>query len=167
MPTTNTPLSTARSFGHTSTAPGPPKKDQDQAIGHSRGGLSTKIHALVDALGNPLAFLLTPGQAHDLAGADALLPQMTADLVITDKAFDADLRVRQPLAAASKAAVIPPRQHCPTPPDFDPELYKARHLVENFFCKLKQFRAIATRYNKTARNFLAAIHLAAAIIWLN
>ena len=52
-------------------------------------------------------------------------------------------------------------------PDFDPELYKTRHLIENFFCKLKQFRAIATRYDKTARNFLAAIHLAAAIIWLN
>jgi transposase len=52
-------------------------------------------------------------------------------------------------------------------PDFDPELYKARHLIENFFCKLKQFRAIVTRYDKTARNFLAAIHLAAAIIWLN
>jgi transposase len=130
--------------------------------------LSTKIHALVDALGNPLAFLLTPGQAHDLAGADALLPQMTADLLIADKAFDADLRVLQPLAAAGKSAVIPPRQHRrPAPRDFDPELYKARHLIENFFGKLKQFRAIATRYDKTARNFLAAIHLAAAIIWLN
>jgi transposase len=145
----------------------PPKKDQDQAIGHSRGGLSTKIHALVDALGNPLAFLLTPGQTHDLAGADALLPLMTADRLIADKAFDADQRVRQPLAAAGKSVVIPPRDHRRTVPDFDPELYKARHLIENFFCKLKQFRAIATRYDKTARNFLAAIHLAAAIIWLN
>jgi transposase len=144
----------------------PPKKDQDQAIGHSRGGLSTKIHALVDALGNPLAFLLTPGQTHDLAGADALLPLMTADRLIADKAFDADRRVRQPLAAAGKSVVIPPRDHRRTVPDFDPELYKARHLIENFFCKLKQFRAIATRYDKTARNFLAAIHLAAAIIWL-
>ena len=145
----------------------PSKKHQDQAIGHSRGGLSTKIHALVDALGNPLAFLLTPGQAHDLVGADALLPQMAADRLIADKAFDADTRVRQPLAAAGKSAVIPPRDHRRTAPDFDPELYQARHLIENFFCKLKQFRAIATRYDKTARNFLAAIRLAAAIIWLN
>jgi transposase len=143
------------------------KKDQDQAIGHSRGGLSTKIHALVDALGNPLAFLLTPGQAHDLAGADALLPHMAANRLIADKAFDADQRVRQPLAAAGKSAVIPPRDHRRSAPDFDPELYKARHLIENFFCKLKQSRAIATRYDKTARNFLAAIHRAAAIIWLN
>jgi transposase len=151
----------------TSTAPALPKKDDGQAIGQSRGGLSTKIHALVDALGNPLAFLLTPGQTHDLVGADALLPQMAADILIADKAFDADPRVREPLAAAGKSAVIPPRQNRLTPPDFDRDLYKTRHLIENFFCKLKQFRAIATRYDKTARNFLAAIHLAAAIIWLN
>jgi transposase len=112
-------------------------------------------------------FLLTPGQAHDLDGADALLPHMAAELLIADKAFDADKRVRERLAAAGKAAVIPPLAHRRTPPDFDRELYKARHLIENFFCKLKQFRAIATRYDKTARNFLAAVHLAAATIWLN
>jgi transposase len=143
------------------------KKHQDQVIGHSRGGLSTKIHALVDALGNPLAFLLTPGQAHDLAGADALLPHMAADRLIADKAFDADQRVRQALAAAGKAVVIPPRDHRRSAPDFDPDLFQARHLIENFFCKLKQFRAIATRYDKTARNFLAAIHITAATVWLN
>ena len=129
--------------------------------------MSTKIHALADALGNPLAFLLTPGQTHDLVGADALLPQMAADTLIGDKAFDADARVREPLAAAGKSAVIPPKHNRLTPPDFDRDLYKERHLIENFFCKLKQFRGIATRYDKTARNFLAAVHLAAAIIWLN
>ena len=129
--------------------------------------MSTKIHALADALGNPLAFLLTPGQTHDLVGADALLPQMAADTLIGDKAFDADARVRQPLAAAGKSAVIPPKPNRLTLPDFDRDLYKERHLIENFFCKLTQFRAIATRYDKTARNFLAAVHLAAAIIWLN
>jgi len=143
------------------------KKDQDQAIGRSRGGLSTKIHALVDALGNPLAFLLTGGQARDLAGADALLPHMAAGRLIADKAFDADARVLEPLAQAGKSAVIPPRPNRVTPREFDRHLYKERHLIENFFCKLKQFRAIATRYDKTARNFLAAIHLAAAIISLN
>jgi hypothetical protein len=62
-------------------------------MGRSKGGLSTKIHALVDALGNPLRFLLTRGQVHDLVGADALLPQMAADVLIADKAFDADDRV--------------------------------------------------------------------------
>ena len=122
---------------------------------------------MVDALGNPVAFFLSQGQVHDLAGADALLPHMAADLLIADKAFDADQRVIQPLAAAGKSAVIPPRRNRITPRNFDRERYKARHLIENFFCKLKQFRAIATRYDKTARNFLAAIHLAAAIIWLN
>jgi transposase len=136
-------------------------------MGRSKGGLTTKIHALVDALGNPLRFLLTPGQVHDLVGADALLPQMAANVLIADKAFDADDRVIRPLASARKSAVIPPRQNRTAPRPFDQELYKTRHLIENFFCKLKQFRAIATRYDKTARNFLAAVYLAAATIWLN
>jgi transposase len=129
--------------------------------------LSTKIHALVDALGNPLLILLTQGQIHDLVGVDALLPQMASNVLIADKAYDADERVRRPLASAGKSAVIPPKKNRTTPCQFDAALYQARHLIENFFCKLKQFRAIATRYDKTARNFLAAIHLAAATIWLN
>ncbi len=73
----------------------------------------------------------------------------------------------EPLAAANKLAVIPSKSNRLTPRPYDTELYKARHLIENFFCKLKQYRAIATRYDKLARNFLAAIHLAASIIWLN
>jgi transposase len=121
----------------------------------------------VDALGNPVGFHLTGGQAHDLAGADALLPELEAETLIADKAFDADQRVREPLAEAGKAAVIPPRKTRKAPPAFDKDLYKARHLIENFFAKLKQFRAIATRYDKTARCFLAGIHLAAIAIWLN
>lgn len=129
--------------------------------------MSTKIHTLVDALGNPVSFFLTPGQAHDLQGADALLPEMKADTLLADKAFDADERVIEPLLAAGKTCVIPPRSTRKTPRPFDKQIYKARHLIENFYCKLKQFRAIATRYDKTARNFLAAIHLVAAIIWLN
>jgi transposase len=144
------------------------KKDgEDQAIGRSKGGLSTKIHALVDALGNPLGFILTPGQAHDLEGADALLPDMAAEVLLADKAFDADERVIEPLRARGKPFVIPPKSNRKVQRDFDRDAYKARHLIENFFCKLKEYRAIATRYDKTARNFLAAIHLAAAIIWLN
>jgi transposase len=129
--------------------------------------LSTKIHATVDALGNPTGFLLTPGQAHDLEGADALLPQVQSDVVIADTAFDAEERVIKPLQEAGKTAVIPPRQNRASPRPYDKTLYAERGLIENFFCKLKQFRAIATRYDKTARNFLAAIHLAATAIWLN
>ena len=122
---------------------------------------------MVDALGNPIGFFLTGGQAHDLLGADALLPDMAAETLIADKAFDADQRVIEPLAAAGKVVVIPPKANRRASRDYDRNLYKARHLIENFFAKLKQFRAIATRYDKTARNFLAAIHLAASLIWLN
>ena len=92
---------------------------------------------------------------------------MAADTLLADKAFDADKRVIEPLLAAGKTAVIPPKSNRKIQRDCDKEAYKARHLIENFFCKLKQFRAIAARYDKTARNFLAAIHFAAAIIWLN
>lgn len=144
-----------------------PKKDGDQAIGRSRGGLSTKIHTVVDALGNPTGFFLTGGQAHDLVGADNLLPDVQADAVIADKAFDADKRVIEPLTVAGKTVVIPSKANRHVARPYDGGLYKARHLIENFFAKLKQFRAIATRYDKTARNFLGAIHLAAAAVWLN
>ena len=144
------------------------KKDgADQAIGRSKGGLSTKIHATVDALGNPTGFLLTPGQACDLERADALLPTLEAPIVIADKGYDADQRVLQALAQAGKTAVIPPKANRTNQREYDKDLYQACHLIENFFCQLKQFRAIATRYDKTARNFLAAVYLAAATVWLN
>ena len=112
--------------------------------------MSTKIHAVVDALGNPVAFKLTAGEAHDLVGADALLPHIAAPTLIADRAYDADERVIRRLAEAGKRAVIPLRRNRTKPRDFDKHLYQARHLIENFSCKLKQFRAIATRYDKTA-----------------
>jgi len=128
--------------------------------------LSTKIHAVVDALGNPIDFHLTPGQASDLEGADVLLPLLEADTVLADKSYDADDRVLKVLEKAGKTAVIPPKANRKLQREYDKDLYKARHLVENFFANLKQFRAIATRYDKTARNFLAAVYFAASIIWL-
>jgi len=129
--------------------------------------LSTKINATVDALGNPTGFTLTPGQACDLDGADVLLPLITAQTVIADKGYDADERVILPLTQAGKTVIIPPKRNRKVQREYDKDIYKSRHLIENFFCKLKQFRAIATRYDKTARNFLAAIYLASATIWLN
>ena len=114
-----------------------------------------------------MGFFLTGGQAHDLEGADHFLPSMQADTLIADKAFDADARVIAPLAAAGKATVITSRANRQTPREFDTEIYKKRHLIKNFFAKIKQFRAIATRYEMTKRNFLAAVHLVAAVIWLN
>ena len=129
--------------------------------------MSTKIHTTVDALGNPTGFHVTGGQVCDLAGADQLLPSVAADTVLGDKAYDADARVIEPLQRAGKTIVIPPKRNRKAPRLYDKHFYKARHLIENFFAKLKQFRAIATRYDKTARNFLAAIHLVSAVIWLN
>jgi transposase len=117
-------------------------------------------------LGNPTGVHLTGGQACDLDGADVLLPLIEADTLLADKGFDADQRVLEPLEKAGKTAVIPPKANRKVQRDYDKELYKARHLIENFFAKLKLYRAIATRYDKTKRNFLAAIHLAAAVIWL-
>ena len=128
--------------------------------------MSTKIHATVDALGNPLGFHLTPGQACDLDGADVLLPQLEAGTILADKAYDADDRVLKVLENSGKIAVIPPKANRKVQRPYDKDLYKARHLIENFFANLKQFRAIATRYDKTARNFLGAIYFAASIIWL-
>lgn len=118
-------------------------------------------------MGNPLGFHLSGGQAHDLEGADHLLPALEADTLIADKAYDADQRVMMPLADAGKTAVIPSKSNRKVARNHDRHLYKARHLIENFFAKLKQFRGIATRYDKTAQNFLGAIHLVAAFVWLN
>ena len=128
--------------------------------------MSTKIHATVDALGNPIGFHLTPGQACDLDGADVLVPQLKAGILLADKAYDAEARVLNVLKHADKVAVIPPKANRRVQREYDKDLYKARHLIENFFAKLKQFRAIATRYDKTARNFLGAIYFAASLIWL-
>jgi transposase len=117
-------------------------------------------------LGNPIGFHLTGGQACDLDGADVLLPQIEADIVLADKGFDGDERVLISLQRAGKVAVIPPKANRKVQRNCDQELYMVRHLIENLFAKLKLFRAIATRYYKTARNFLAAIHFAATLIWL-
>ena len=129
--------------------------------------MSTKIHALTDALGNPLAFHLRPGQASDLAGADVLLKGLAAKALLADQGYDADERVMQRLEHVGKQPVIPPKRNRREPREYDRELYKARHLVENFFARLKQYRAIATRYDKLAESFLGAIYLAATVVWLN
>ena len=117
-------------------------------------------------IGNPLSFHLTGGQACDLDGAEVLLPQLESDILLADKGYDADERVLIPWQQAGKTAVIPPKANRKVQREYDKELYKARHSIENFFEKLKQYRAIATRYDKTARNFLAAVYLVAAAIWL-
>lgn len=130
--------------------------------------MNTKIHTTCDALGNPTGFYLTPGQCHDLEGADALMNEITkADALLADKAYDADERVRHKLTEKGCIAVIPSKSNRINPASYDKDVYKERHLIENFFAKLKQYRAIATRYDKTALNFPGAIYLASFVIWLN
>ena len=90
-----------------------------------------------------------------------------ADAVLADKAYDADERMRQKLKEKGREAVIPPKKNRLTPAYYDKDVYKSRHLIENLFAKLKQYRAIATRYDKTSCNFLGAIHLASIVVWLN
>lgn len=128
--------------------------------------MTTKIHALVDALGNPVEVMLTPGQAHDLACAEPLLEASDPKALIGDTAYDADAFI-DTLAERQVTPVIPshPRRTKPRPCDF--ALYRERNLIERFFNKLKHFRAVATRYDKLARNFLAGVQLASAIILLN
>ncbi len=128
--------------------------------------MSTKIHATCDALGNPLGFYLTGGQACDLDGADHLIGDLEAGILLADKGYDADVRVIEPLLLAGKQVVIPPKSNRKVQRYYDKALYQARHLIENFFEKLKHYRAIATRYDKRAVAFLGAIHLAASLIWL-
>jgi transposase len=120
-------------------------------------------------LGRPLGFHLTPGQASDLAGADVLLPDMLEkiDALLADKAYDAQDRVLSLLENAGVQVVIPPKANRKVQRAYDKDMYKLRHLIENFFAKLKQFRGIATRYDKRANTFLGAIYMAATVIWLN
>ena len=107
-----------------------------------------------------------PKQANGLEGADVLLAQTAAETVITNKDYDAQARVLELLPAQGKGVVIASCSCKKAARDYDPHLYQARHLIENFFARLKQYWAIVTRYDKTARNLLGAIHLAAAGVWL-
>jgi transposase len=136
-----------------------------QAIGRSRGGLTTKIVALVDALGNLVRFVLLPGQRHDSVGAAPLLEGIAIEALIADKGFDMDW-LRTELDERGATAVIPPKPNRSRPIPCDFAMYRWRHLVENFFCDLKQFRRVATRYDKTDQSFSTMIHLAAAFMAL-
>ena len=128
--------------------------------------MTTKIHALVDALGNPVALLLTPGQASDLGQAEPLIEDVDLKALLADKAYDADSLIGT-LTDRQITPVIPPKINRTIKRVCDFALYAERNLIERFFNKLKHYRAIATRYDKLDRNFLAALHLAAVVIRLN
>ena len=141
---------------------------------YSGSAKSIQTHARVqsgdrpatETAGNLARFVLLPGQRHDSIGVEPLIAGVSFDALIGDKAFDSD-HLRAELADRRALAVIPPKSNRASTIPCDAAMYAWRHLVENFFCDLKGFRRIATRYDKRARHFLAAIHLAAVVIWLN
>jgi transposase len=135
-------------------------------MGRSRGGLTTKIHVLVDANGLPIELKLTEGQAHDgRAATDMLISLGQGDILLADAAYDSDA-LRHDVAARGAWACVKPMPNRRNVPAFSSFLYRYRNLVERFFNKLKPFRAVATRYDKTPENFLAAIKLASTRIWM-
>lgn len=139
--------------------------EDDQALGYSRGGFGTKIHVAVDALGNPVTIHLSPGQDADVSHAKPLLGDSKPKAVLGDKGYDSDELVKE-IASRGAEAVIPPKKNRVQPREYDKDLYKERNKVERCIGLLKQFRRIATRYEKTARNFLGIVLFAATTIWL-
>ena len=136
-----------------------------QAIGRSRGGRTTKIHVITDSEGRLFRFILTPGNIADITAAYELAARLPSNgCLIGDMGYDA-LKFRQDLAFRGTATVIPtnPTHNYQWPIDL--VTYKARNLVERMFCRLKDFRRIATRYDKLARNFASTVALAAAVLW--
>jgi transposase len=157
------------------------QKNGAQAIGRSRGGLTTKIHAAVEGLGNLVDFILTGGNVHDSTQAEELLDRIEAHAtkvdaqiasVTADKGYDAKAIVARVedlgalRAGAAHPAVIPQLCNRKDPRPVDWAQYKNRNLVERFFARLKQFRRIATRYDKLVARFASFLHLAAAYVWL-
>ena len=135
-------------------------------MGRSRGGLTTKIHALVDACGLPILLKLTEGQAHDGRSAQDMLDSLgCGDVLLGDRAYDSDA-LRESLAARGARANVRLMPNRTNLPPFSKRLYRKRNLVERFFNKLKHFRAIATRFEKHDANYLALVKLAAARIWM-
>lgn len=128
--------------------------------------MTTKIHAVVDALGNPVALSLTPGQAADITQAEPLLERLDPEAVIADKGYDSDALV-ETLEARQITPVISPKANRKVPRACDFALYRERNLVERFFNKIKHYRAIATRFDKLASTFLAGVLLVCVILWLN
>jgi transposase len=139
--------------------------EQKQAIGRSRGGRNTKIHAIADAKGRLLSILLSGGEAHDCPPAPRLIRRTrAARKLLGDKAYDS-APLRRWLKDRGTRAVVPNKTNRKQPFSFDRNAYKQRHRIEDAFCRLKDFRRIATRYDRLARNFLASICLVAAVVW--
>jgi len=136
-----------------------------QAIGRTKGGINTKLAAIVERSGRAVALGLAPGQRHDLYAVEPLLPCLRRHRAVADKAFDADsFRVR--LGRQCTRVCIPPKRTRRRPVSFHRGYYRRRHRVENFFCRIKRHRRISTRYEKLATTYLAFVQLAAVLDWL-
>jgi transposase len=141
-------------------------RNRSQSMGRSRGGLSSKIHAVVDANGLPVQLALTAGEAHDNRLAGKLLFRLrSGTMLLADRAYDADW-IRALAAKKGVWANIPPRRNRNSPICFSPHLHRARNLIERFFNKIKQCRRVATCYDKVAANYLAFVQLASIKLWL-
>lgn len=140
---------------------------EKRAIGQSRGGATTKIHIAADAHGNPIDFEITGGQVHDSQVAGKIIKKVGSAMhFIADKGYYSEM-IREQAREAGMNPVIPRKSNSKKPnPEFDPYLYKVRHLVENLFALLKHFRSIATRFEKLARNFKSMLFLACSLIWI-
>ena len=143
------------------------EKTTDKAVGRTRGGLNTKLHAIVDGLGNPVEFLLSAGNDHDSIHAIEVLEriEISGSSVFADRAYGAE-KIRSYISEHGASYVIPPQSNISQPWPVDWWLYKERHLVECFFQKLKWFRRVATRYDKLDASFLAFVYLASIAILL-
>ena len=139
---------------------------EKEALGRSRGGFSTKIHVACDGLGKPAKIILTPGQDHDVTQGPALIADSQAKKIIADKGYDSDAFITA-IEAQNAEPVIPPRSNRLTDRGYDKEEYKNRNVVERFMNAIKQCRREATRYEKTARNFLAMVSFASIFVLLN
>lgn len=136
-----------------------------QALGRSRGGFSTKIHLAVDALGNPLRFILTGGERHESPQASALIEGYSMRVLIADKGYDAVDFIKA-LIAAGVEAVIPPRVNRTEQREYDKHLYRERHLVECFINKVKHYRRVFARFEKLSKNYLGFLSFVSALVWL-
>jgi len=153
-----------RAHQHAAGAKG--SRAEAEALGRSRGGFGTKIHVACDGLGKPVKIILTPGQDHDVTQGPALIAGSDANKIIADKGYDSDAFIAD-IAARDAEPVIPPRHNRLTERSYDQEEYKKRNVVERFINVIKQCRRVATRYEKTARNFLGVVAFASTFVLLN
>ena len=134
-------------------------------IGQTRGGRNTKLHAICDERGRPWVLKLTPGNIHDIRVAkDCIAALPPSSELIADKGYDSD-ELRLWLAERGTTAIIPPKRNRKIKPPCDKTIYRQRNVIERMFCRLKDWRRIATRFDRKITNFLAAITIAAIVIW--